>query len=415
MDLLIRATGGVCLNIYLARQPIFNRSKKVIAYELLYRSGETNVNLEKDGTQATTMVISNTLLEIGLDKVSRGNRLFINFNKELIDNRVPFLLPKEQVAIEISEDTITDGQTIEVCKELKKEGYTLVLDDFNLDSQCKELLDYVDVVKIDFLNLGAAERSKVETFLKNSRAKLLAEKIETAAEFESAVKSGYLLFQGFFFCKPVIITSRSISANKMQSLRLVQEIYKPEMDVDHIEAIIKQDPALTYKLLRFVNSPAFPLRFEISSIRQAVALLGQKELLKWVSLVALRNLGYDKPDELIVAAVTRARFCETMAKATRFKRQSADLFLTGLFSLLDTFLDQPMEDALANLPLAEEVKQALLGNEGDYRSILDIVLFYEKGQWNEAFNLAATRFNLDEMFAMNCYLESVELADASWE
>ncbi len=406
---------GESLNFYLARQPIFNRSKKVIAYELLYRAGEANVNLEKDGTRATKVVISNTLLEIGLDKVSRGNRLFINFNKELIDNRVPFLLPKDQVAIEITEDTIIDSQTFEVCKELKKEGYTLVLDDFNLDSHCKDLLDYVDIVKIDFLALGAFERSKVETFLKKSRAKLLAEKIETAAEFEEAVKSGYLLFQGFFFCKPVIIIGRAISGNKMQNLRLVQEIYKPDMDVDQIEAIIKQDPALSYKLLRFINSPAFPLRFEISSIRQAVALLGQKELLKWVSLVALRNLGYDKPDELIVAAVTRARFCETVARATRFKSQSADLFLTGLFSLLDTFLDQPMEDALANLPLAEVVRQALLGKEGDYRSILDIVLFYEKGQWNEAFELAATRFNLDEMFAMTCYLESLELADASWE
>ncbi len=403
------------MNVYLARQPIFDRKQKVVAYELLYRTGEVNYNLEQDGTLATSEVLSNALLNIGLDKISRGNRLYINFTKELLIDQTAYLLPKEQFIIEITENTVPDRQMIEACQQLYKEGYTLALDDFNLDSMCKELLDFVDVVKIDFQASDAAERIRIETFLKKGRVKLLAEKVETAPDFKTAMTDGYDLFQGYYFCEPVVITGKSISSTKMQSMRLMQEIYKPDMDVDQIETIIKQDPSLSYKLLRFINSPAFPLRFPINSIRQAIALLGQKELIKWVSLVALRNAGYDKPDELIIAAITRAKFCESVAQATRFKSKSADLFLTGLFSLLDTFLDQPMEDILVDLPLAEEIKQALLGQEGDYKHILDLILFYEKGNWNKAFELAATNFNLDDMFTMNCYLESMELADVSWD
>lgn len=401
------------MNVYLARQPIFDRRQKVVAYELLYRTGESNFNLEKDGTRATTELLSTALLDIGLDKISRGNRIFINFNKELLNDRSAYLLPKAQVAIEITEDTVADGQTIEACKMLKKDGYVLVLDDFNLDSKCKELLNYVDIVKIDYFSTDFAERSRIEAFVKRDQVRMLAEKIETAADYKMALTGGYDFFQGFFFCKPVIIKGKSISGNKMQSMRLLQEIYRPDMDVNNIEVIIKQDPALSYKLLKYINSPVFPLRFEICSIRQAITLLGQKELLKWVSLVTLYNVGYDKPDELIVAAIVRAKFCESVAQATKFKSKSADLFLTGLFSLLDTFLDQPMEEALANLPLAEEIKQALLGKDGEYRDILDLILLYEKGKWNEAFEQATTKFNLDEMFAMTCYLDSMELADVS--
>jgi c-di-GMP-related signal transduction protein len=403
------------VKIYLARQPIFDRRQKVIAYELLYRTSEENINLESDGNLATSEVISSSFLNIGLDKITRGKKAFINFTKRLLDDETAFLLPKDLVAIEITEETEPDEKTLQNCTLLHKKGYTLILDDFNMRSNCMSLLDLVEIVKVDFQNTLPNEREEIVSFLKGKKKRLLAEKVETVQDYGDAMASDFDYFQGYFFCEPSIVVGREIPSTKMQNLRLLQEIYKPEMDFDHVEALIKQDPSLSYKLLRFINSIAFPVRFPIRSIRQAIALLGQQEMVKWASLVALRNVGYDKPDELIVTAVSRAKFCESMAKATDLRDRSADLFLTGLFSLLDTFLDQPMEDAIAELPLADEIKEALLGKSGVFKNILDLVLLYERGLWDKAFEIAAADYNLDEVEVMSFYLESLELADMAWK
>jgi c-di-GMP-related signal transduction protein len=403
------------VNVYLARQPIFDRRQKVIAYELLYRAGEENYNPEQDGIRATTEVISSALLDFGLEKVARGKRIFIKFSWKLIIDETAFLLPKEQVAIEITLDTEPDRQMIDACRHLHKEGYTLVLDGFDQRLKGGELLAFVDIVKVNFQTTGAAERGQVAAFLKESGKKLLAKKVETVRDFETAMEYGFDYCQGYFFCEPVVIKGRELSTTKMQNLRLMQEVYKPEIDMDRMEKIISQDPSLSYKLLRFINSPAFAMRFPISSIRQAVALLGQKELVKWVSLVALRNVGYDKPDELIVVAVSRAKFCEMMAQRSRLKDRSAELFLTGLFSLLDVFLGQPMEEVLTDLPLTEEVKQALRGEEGDYGKLLNLVLLYEKGNFDQALTIAINDYQLEPVQAMLCYLDALELADMAWK
>lgn len=403
------------MKIYLARQPIFDRRQKVIAYELLYRTSEENINLETDGNLATSEVISSSFLNIGLDKITRGKKAFINFTKALLDDDTAFLLPKELVAIEITEETIPDEQTLKNCTLLQKKGYTLILDDFNMRSSCMSLLDLVEIVKVDFQNTLPDERQEIVSFLKDKKKSLLAEKVETVKDYGDAMASAFDYFQGYFFCEPSIVVGREIPSTKMQNLRLLHEIYKPDMDFDQVEALIKQDPSLSYKLLRFINSIAFPVRFPIRSIRQAIALLGQQEMVKWASLVALRNVGYDKPDELIVTAVSRAKFCESMAKVTDLRERSADLFLTGLFSLLDTFLDQSMEEAIAELPLADEIKGALLGESGSFKSILDLVLLYERGAWDKAFEIAAADYNLDEVEVMSFYLESLELADMAWK
>lgn len=400
------------MHVYLARQPIFDRRQKVVAYELLYRAGKANFNPQEDGTRATMEVVSNTLCNIGFGQVSRGKRLFINFNNELLNDHLVYLLPKEAVVIEITEDTVADQQTIETCKKLKEEGYTLALDDFCLDTSCAGLLQFADIIKLDFRVGDPSELRKTERYLKGRAVKILAEKIESEAECAEALGIGYDFFQGYFFCKPRIISGHAVSSTKIQSLRLLQEISKPDLDILQVELIIKQDPGLSYKLLKFINSPAFALRFEISSIRQAIALLGQKEMLKWVSLIALRDASHDKPDELIITALTRAKFCESLALATRFKDKGADLYLTGLFSLLDSFLDQPMAEILDSLPLTDEIKDALLGKKGGYRSILELVLCYEKGEWDKAYELAASEFDLDETFATSCYLKSTAVADA---
>ncbi len=403
------------MDVYLARQPIFDRQQKVVAYELLYRTSKDNYNPEKDGKLATSEVISSSFLNIGLDRITRRKKAFINFTSELLQDETAFLLPKELIAIELTESLQADQDVWRACEKLSSAGYTMVLDDFDMNSKCMSLLDLVEIVKVDYQETGSEERTEIVDFLQKKKKKMVAEKIETVQEYGDAMSAGYDYFQGYFFCEPSIIVGKEIPSTKIQNLRLLQEIYKPEMDFDQVETFIKQDPSLSYKLMRFINSVAFPLRFPIRSIRQAMALLGQKEMIKWVSLVALRNFGYDKPDELIVTAVSRGKFCELMALATNFEDRSADLFLTGLFSLLDTFLDQPMESILAELPLDQEIKAALLGEEGDFRYILDMVLLYEKGSWDKAFEIAATQYNLDEVEIMSYYLESLELADMAWK
>jgi c-di-GMP-related signal transduction protein len=403
------------VNVYLARQPIFDRQQKVFAYELLYRASEENYNPEADGTLATSEVISGSFMNIGLEKITRRKKAFINFTRQLLEDETAFLLPKDMVAIELLEDSKPDRSTLDICEKLYESGYSLVLDDFDLSSDFKDILHIVEIVKIDYRKTDLQERSEIIDFLKGKKIKMLAEKVETVEEYADAMSAGYDYFQGYFFCKPTVFIGRDIPGTKMQNLRLLREIYKPEMDFDYVELLVKQDPSLSYKLLRFINSVAFPLRFPIRSIRQAMALLGQQEMIKWASLVALRNVGYDKPDELIVAAVSRARFCEMMGKAARMEHRATDLFLTGLFSLLDTFLDQSMELILKELPLDEDIKRALLGEGGDFRTILDMVLLYEKGSWEKAFEIGAKQYNLDEIEIMSYYLESLELADMAWK
>ncbi len=403
------------MEIFVARQPIFDRRQKVYAYELLYRAGKENYNPVTNGDLATSEVIVNSFLDLGLDKLTRRKRAFINFSNQLLNNKTALLLPKELIAVEVTREIESDQETIEACKELKKKGYMMVLDDYNHDAENKRIVDIADFIKVDYQETGTAEREKIVNYFKGSKKKLIAEKVENVKDYGDAMANGYDFFQGYFFCEPTVVAGREIPGAKLQNLRLLQEIYKPEMDFDQIEALIKQDPSLSYKLLRFINSVAFPLRFPIRSIRQAIALLGQKEMIKWSSLVALRGVGYDKPDELIVTAVARAKFCESMAKATDLQDRSADLFLTGMFSLLDTFLDQPMENVLAELPLADEIKSALSGEPGPFRDILDLVLLYEKGNWEKAFTIASEKYGLDEVEMMSYYLESLELADMVWK
>jgi len=403
------------LNIYVARQPIFDRRQKVIAYELLYRKSEDNYIPETDSTLATSEIIANIFLNIGLDKITRKKRAFINFTKQLLNDGTAFLLPREHVAIEITENIEPDDKTLEVCEKLKKDGYLLALDDFDLDSKSIHMIDLIDVIKIDYQKTDQESRAKILAFLEDKKIKILAEKIETVEEYGDAMKNNFDYFQGYFFCEPTIVVGKEIQSTKLHNLQLLYEIYKTDMDFDQVEVLIKQDPSLSYKLLRFINSIAFPIRYPIRSIRQAMALLGQKEMVKWISLVALRNVGYDKPDELIVTAVSRARFCEAMAQVANLKDRSADLFLTGLFSLLDTFLDRPMEVLLEELPLDEDIKDALTGKPGEFKKILDLVLLYEKGSWDRAFSLASAQYNLDEVEVMSFYLESLELADLAWK
>lgn len=394
--------------VYVARQPIFNRNKAVFAYELLYRSGFDNRYPDLDADQATASTIVNSFISMGFDTITRGKKAFINFTKQHLDEETAFLIPSSSLGIEIIEDVEPDECTIDACINLKKHGYLLLLDDFSLKAKTLPLLKYVDIVKID-IGMEENELNDLLNYLKRYRTKILAEKVETLQEYERARKKGFHYFQGYFFCRPVVMEGKDISDSKLHNLQLLQELYRPEVDFDRLEALISQDLSLSYKLMRFINSAAFPLRDRIRSIRQAIVLLGQTEMIKWASLIMLRSLSYDKPDELLITAVARARFCESIAQLTYLRNQSADLFLMGLFSLLDAFLDRPMASILNELPLSDEIKGALLGEENDFKKIYELVTLYEKGRWLEA-GIIAGSLGITEEDLLNCYIKSMELS-----
>jgi len=241
-----------------------------------------------------------------------------------------------------------------------------------------------DIIKVDFLATPEAERRRLVRRYGARGTKLLAEKVETPEEFQQAYQMGYSYFQGYFFARPVIITGRAIPAFKVHYLQILRETNLPELDYQRLENLIKQEISLSYKLLRYINSAAFGWRGQIQSIKQALVLLGESESRKFVSLVALPFLAQDKPEELVVSAVIRARFCESIAPRVGLSSRTADLFFLGMFSLLDAIMDRPIEEVLAEISLAPDVREALLEKSCGHNPlgwILRLVRSYEAAEW----------------------------------
>lgn len=398
------------MEFFVARQPIFNKQQKVYAYELLYRLGFNNFYDNPDGDQATTEVIANSFLLIGIEALTGGKRAFINFTQNLLKNEVPTVLPKELIAVEILEYMELNEEIIAACKKLKQLGYILVLDDFVYSVKYKPLIELVDIIKIDFLQTPVKERMDIVQRIGSQRVKFLAEKVETREEFKQALKMGYSYFQGYFFSKPVILSGRDVPAHKLNYLQVLQEVNRPEFDFGRLDNIIKRDVSLSYKLLKYMNSAAFGFRTKISSIKHALVMLGMNEIKRWVSLIALRGLAEDKPDEIMTSSIIRARFGELIAPKIGLGNQSSDIFLMELFSMIDALIDRPMSDIVAELPIYEEIKDALLGKQCRYWDVYDLILSYEKGDW-EKFSKYAAEFKLNETEVPELYLKSLEWAN----
>jgi len=393
-----------------ARQPIFNRKEKIFAYELLFRKGDDNFCNSVDGDRETADVISNSFLTIGIDILTGGKRGFINFTANLLKNEIAYSLPKEYLAIEILEDVEPDQEIILACTQLKEAGYLLVLDDFVFEPKFWPLIDLVDIIKVDFLATDVQERRNIVQRVGSRKIKFLAEKVETREDYAEALEIGYCYFQGYYFCKPVVISGKSIPIFKLNYLRLMKEINNPEVDFEKINTFIKGDVSLSYSLLKFINSSVFGFKTKIDSIKHALVLLGLSEVRKWASIIVLQNIGEDKPDELIVNSVVRATFAEALARKTVFKEQASNIFLMGMFSLIDAFLDRPLADVLSELPLTNEIKRALFGENNQIRVFLDLILAYEKADWVN-FSVYAHKLNIDESEVPNLYLQALIAAN----
>lgn len=370
-------------DIFVARQPIFDRYQKIYGYELLFRSGLENFfdqGLDIDFASSKTLL--DTLLLFGIDQLTQGKKMFLNFSKKVLLSEVAFALPKEQLIIELLETIQPEPEVIAVCKKLKKNGYILALDDFQYVPDYQPLIDLTHIIKVDFQLTQGHERKELIQRNRNKKIKYLAEKIESYEEYKEAVNIGYSYFQGFFFCRPLIVSGKDVPSYKLNLFQALQELNQSYMDVKKIEEIILRDVSLSYKLLRFINSAAFGIPGEIRSIRQALLLLGIVEIKKWMSLIVLSQIGSDSPEELLVNSIVRAKFCETIADQTKLKHRKYDFFIMGLFSFIDIFLNRSMAEILAELPIAADIKEALLGIPNDLRPVLDLIIMYEQGKWD---------------------------------
>jgi EAL and modified HD-GYP domain-containing signal transduction protein len=383
------------MDVFLARQPIFNRDRKVVAYEILYRESVRNVyDPNYDGDMATTSVISDTLINFGIEGLTKGKRAFINFTRNLLMEDMPFLINPDQLIVEILENVDIDEKVIEKCRRLKDAGYSIALDDFVDNEKYLPIIDYVDIIKVDFLVLKSEGRRLVAEKYKPMGLLLLAEKVETYADYEEALALGYDYFQGFFFEKPVVCKTKGINVSTFRYLEIIKETVSDVPDFSKLTDIVKNDLSLTYKLLRLINSPAFYRHTEITSVNQALTLLGLNEIRKWITLIMLRDVSSDKPDEIIKVSLNRAFFAERVAHYFNLDERSNEAFLVGLFSMIDAIMEKPLFEILDELPLKEDVKSALLGMRNPFHELLRLVRFYEKGSW-EMIVKVSERYGID--------------------
>jgi c-di-GMP-related signal transduction protein len=368
---------------YIARQPIFDAGFDVFGYELLFRSGPENFFSYDHGDTASRKVMSDSLCVHGLEALTAGRRAFVNVTRRVLVDELYSILPPESTALEVLETIPPDDEVIRACRTARENGYLLALDDFVFDPRYEPFLPEMDIIKVDWLATTATQRRAIASRAETGGFDVLAEKVESYDDVHEAARLGCRYFQGFFFCVPEMIASRDIPAVKLNYLRLLDQINRPMVDLDELEQIIHCDTGLSYKLLKYLNSVAFGLRHRVSSIRHAITLLGDKAVRKWASLIALTSLSEDKPSELCRTGLIRARFCELIGHDAGFRGRELDLFVLGLFSVVDALLDRPMAQVVADLKIWPEVKSTLLGETTPLSPIFALALALERGRWDE--------------------------------
>lgn len=394
----------------MARQPIFNKRKMIYGYELLFRDGMVNAFPDVDGDAATSRVLSTSFLSNGIERITGRRKAFVNFTEKMITEKIPAMFPKKTIMVEILEDMEPNAAVVTACREMVKQGYNLVLDDFIYRPEMKPLLALARIVKFDFRASSIKEIEAAIKELAAYRVKLLAEKIETHEEFQQALNMGFEYFQGYFFSKPEILKSRDISPSKITLLNIMSEANREDCRITELEKFVSRDLSINYKLMRYINSAYFGMFKRVKSVKQTLVLLGTKEVRRFVSLIAMAQLVSGKPDELIRASLIRARLCENLGKEA-IGKSGSELFTLGLFSFIDAILDDEMGNIMEDLPLSENIKKALTGGGGELADYLALVSCYETGDWEKVAVLAA-KTGLNEEKTPELYMDAVAWADS---
>jgi EAL and modified HD-GYP domain-containing signal transduction protein len=389
-------------NFIIGRQQIFDQKLNIFGYEILFRGDDFDLNRKDEATQATNQVITDTILEIGLNTIVGPHKAFINFTTQNILEKTPLNLPKDRIVIEVLENVEISPRIINNLKELSQLGYTIALDDFVFSAEWRPLVEFADIIKLDILEMGEPKTRALIKYLKQYNVKLLAEKVETYAEYQYLLELGCDYFQGFFFNKPNIVPGKRVSVNQTVAIQLLNTVNNPDVEFEDLTKIISLDVGLSYKLLRYINSAFFALPNKVSSINHAISYLGLKEIKRWINILTLASLT-NKPEAIMQNALIRGKMCEELASLSGNK--SDNFFLIGILSNLDSLLDMPLDEALSQLPLADDIVSAILHKSGLGGEALLCVISYER--WDTS---SISFKDIDQTIIGDTYIQTINWA-----
>ncbi|MEE1130676.1 MAG: HDOD domain-containing protein [Caryophanon sp.] len=379
------------MEVFVGRQPIFDAQEQVVGYELLYRTAQVRTHSEVNGDDATTQVLANALLSIGIDEVAKGKLCFVNFTENLLMGPLLDYLTPEMIGIEVLEDVPITPALVNRLAVLKARGFKISMDDFVVQQDVTlydELFRYIDFVKVDFLTTTQQDRRYIEHFVRDNHAhiQLIAERLETRNQFDLACRDGYSMFQGFFFEQPQLVKSYEIPINTMQYLQVLALLKDRDVDINELALQIERDVSLSFKLMQFIRMSDPRIRRKVSSIKQAIVMLGTIELQKWMYLLAIREMKNMQDSgvfqQLMIVSLFRARVCEQLAR--KHRRNHSEYFLVGMFSLIDSLLQRPLQQILMQMPLEDAIVDTLIGVETPYSPFLKFSTALGKLKWEEA-------------------------------
>jgi EAL and modified HD-GYP domain-containing signal transduction protein len=390
---------------YVARQPIFDCEQKVFGYELLFRDSLENCFIG-DPDEASRATLDRSLV-MGLDVLCDGRRAFVNCTRDTLIKGLVTLLPSASTVVEILETVPSDPEVMAACQSLKQQGYMIALDDYVAGDRRAPLAEMADIIKVDLQLTTEEQRRELIKQFGPWRSRMLAEKVETQSEFAEVRNQGFVYFQGYFFRRPEMMGTHDMPANRLNYIRMLQEVSRPELNLPELEKLIKEEASICYRLLRYLNSAVFGFRKEIHSVRHALSLLGERDLRRWVRLIAAVGAGQDKTSDLVLSALVRGRFCELLAP--KVPHGESDLFLMGLLSLIDAMLESPMEAVLEKIPVNAATKSVLLGQPSVLRPVFQLMLAHESGEW-EAASALSEGLRLDTDDVAGCYWQAQQWA-----
>lgn len=398
------------MEVFVARQPIFDNDYNIVAYELLYRDSLRNYyDGDRADNVATSLLIANAFFSFGIENLVGDKKAFINFDQYSILQGIPELLDANKVVIEILETVEPDKKFLNKIDSLTEAGYTIALDDYDTGYEFDEVISRVKLIKVDFFLNTHSEIEKIVKVFRNQKKILLAEKVETKEEFEWAKSLGFDLYQGYYFEKPAIQKSKKLDNNAIQYIKLMSELHSSEPNIKNIAEILKLDIALTFKLLTLVNEIVKPLE-KIGSIQQAIVMLGVNRFRRWLTLSVVQNMAKRETLEMTKSALFRSYFLGLIAQNSNLNNYQDELTLLGTLSVLDTILEISIEEVINRLPLEYDIAGTLLGHKTKYSKAYDICLNYEKGHFDRI-EIMANSIDYSIVELQKNYIESIKWSE----
>jgi EAL and modified HD-GYP domain-containing signal transduction protein len=390
---------------YVARQPILDLQGRVHAYDLLFRNAP-EVILRRDAELAVQTMLDNEVI-FGLERLTNGLPAFITCTAQALTGNSVLVLSPGLTVLGVPSTLDPEPRLVDACRALKSRGFRLALDDFEWRQRPHPLLSQADYLRLDFARLREAERQQVYKEASSSLV-MVAQKVDTYEDHRKASSMGFTLFQGDYFCHPVLLKKRKVPANSRSHFEIVRELYHEPIDIRKVGQLVRLDAALTYRLLRLVNSPIYGIYQEVRSIEAAITVLGEATFRRIVSLAVLSELNGEQPSAILHLSLVRARFCELAAR--RFGQDTDEQYLLGMLSLLPAMLGVPMEEIVPILPLRGKICEALAGTANAERRLLGWLEAHEHADWTSCDQIVATH-GLDSQQLAACYLEAVSWAE----